>query len=77
MQRWMEEADIDGFNIHVSEQPSGFTDFVDLVVPELQRRGMMRSAYDGDTLRESFFGPGRKRLDDRHPAWRALPPWRQ
>jgi len=32
--------------------PEGLDDFVDLVVPELQRRGLFRTAYAGDTLRE-------------------------
>lgn len=77
MERWMDEADIDGFNIHVPAQPTGFVDFVDLVVPELQRRGRMRSAYEGSTLRESLFGSGRKRLPPTHPAFHDLPPWRQ
>ena len=76
LERWMEETDVDGFNIHAVVQPSGFTDFVDMVVPELQRRGRMRTAYDGETLREHYFGAGRKRLKANHPAFEALPPWK-
>lgn len=77
LERWMDEADLDGFNIHAITQPSGFEDFVDLVVPELQRRGRARTGYEGNTLRENFFGTGRQRLPANHPAHRALPPWRQ
>ena len=70
LEQWMDDADLDGFNIHAVTQPSGFTDFVDLVVPELQARGRMRTEYAGSTLREHLFGPGCARLDARHPAHR-------
>ena len=76
LERWVDETNIDGFNIHAVVQPSGFTDFVDLVVPELQRRGRMRTAYDGATLRENYFGAGQRRLKPNHPAFQALPPWK-
>jgi len=58
-------------------QPAGFADFVDLVVPELKRRGLRPADYAGRTLREHFFGVGHARLDDSHIAHRTLPPWRQ
>jgi long-chain alkane monooxygenase len=71
LEEWMEGADLDGFNLHAVTQPTGFTDFVDLVVPELQRRGRMRRRYEeGATLRELYFGSGHKRVDERHPAAR-------
>ena len=35
-------------------QPRGLSDFVDLVVPELQRRGLFRTEYEGQTLRENL-----------------------
>ena len=41
----------DGFNLMPATNPAGLDDFVTLVVPELQRRGLMRSAYTGSTLR--------------------------
>ncbi|MEQ8663928.1 MAG: hypothetical protein RLW62_24170, partial [Gammaproteobacteria bacterium] len=47
------------------------------VVPELQRRGRMRSAYEGETLREHYFGTGNRRLFPAHPALHTLPPWKQ
>lgn len=77
LERWMDETDIDGFNVHAVNQPTGFEDFVNLVVPELQRRDRLRSSYEGSTLRENFFGEGHKRLPENHAAFRALPPWRQ
>ena len=77
LERWMEEGECDGFNLVPVTQPQGFRDFVDLVVPELQRRGRMRSAYDGETLRESYFGAGQARLNERHVAHRCLPAWKR
>ena len=68
LERWMEEAGIDGFNLAPIVQPGGFRDFVDLVVPELQRRGRMRTNYDGTTLRANFFGEGVDRLPPTHCA---------
>lgn len=76
LERWVDEADIDGFNLVPVNQPSGFTDFVDLVVPELQRRGRMRTSYEGATLREHYFGRGQQRLPPNHVAYRCLPPWK-
>ena len=74
LERWMEEADIDGFNITDPVPPVTLRDFVDLVVPELQRRGRVWTRYEGDTLRESFLGPGQARLPADHPgaAYRRL-----
>jgi len=34
--------------------PGSLTDFVDLVIPELQRRGLFRTEYEGMTLRENL-----------------------
>ncbi len=42
----------DGFNLMPPTQPDGLTDFVDLVVPELRRRGLFRTEYQGRTLRD-------------------------
>jgi len=77
LERWMDECDIDGFNLVPVIQPTGFYDFVDLVVPELQRRGRMRTHYESATLREHYFGPGQTRLPADHIAHRTLPPWKQ
>ncbi|WP_123041524.1 LLM class flavin-dependent oxidoreductase [Cohnella candidum] len=50
LQRWHEEEAADGFIVH-SAFPSGLTDFVELVVPILQERGLYRTEYESDTLR--------------------------
>ncbi len=42
----------DGFNVMPPYLPGALDDFVDLVIPELQRRGLFRTEYDGRTLRE-------------------------
>jgi alkanesulfonate monooxygenase len=52
MERWLGEAACDGFNVMFPYLPQGLHEFVDLVVPELQRRGLFRSDYEGTTLRE-------------------------
>jgi len=54
LEEWFTTGAADGFNIMPPIQPSGLTDFVDLVVPELQRRGLFRTAYEGSTLRENL-----------------------
>jgi FMN-dependent oxidoreductase (nitrilotriacetate monooxygenase family) len=77
IERWVEEADVDGINLVPVVQPTGFADFVDLVVPELQRRGRMRSHYETSTLREHYFGSGHKRLPANHVAYQALPAWKK
>jgi len=52
MQAWLEAEAADGFNVMFPTVPQGLDDFVDLVVPELQRRGIFRTAYAGTTLRD-------------------------
>jgi N-acetyl-S-(2-succino)cysteine monooxygenase len=53
-EQWFVERAADGFNILPAHFPGGFADFVDLVVPELQRRGLFRRDYEGSTLRDHF-----------------------
>ena len=67
MERWVEEGGVDGFNIFEVLRPGTIRDFVDLVVPELQERGLHRTAYEGKTLRENIFGKGHARLPEDHP----------
>jgi hypothetical protein len=67
---WVEETDVDGFNLAYAVMPETFADFVDLVVPELQRRGRYKLDYASGTLREKLYGPGRARLLADHPAAR-------
>jgi len=54
MQAWYEGEAADGFNFIAPWLPGGLNDFVDLVVPELQRRGLYRTAYEGKTLRDNL-----------------------
>ncbi|MGZ6228539.1 MAG: 5,10-methylene tetrahydromethanopterin reductase, partial [Candidatus Binataceae bacterium] len=70
LERWVDETGIDGINLVPIYQPGSFTEFIELVVPELQRRGRMRTGYDGMTLRENLFGTGHRRLLPDHPAYR-------
>ena len=54
LQEWFENDAADGFNVLPPTTPAGLNDFVDLIVPELQRRGLFRTAYEGKTLRENL-----------------------
>ncbi|HTR16984.1 MAG TPA: LLM class flavin-dependent oxidoreductase [Acetobacteraceae bacterium] len=54
MERWMELGAADGFMIQATHVPAAFEDFAREVVPELQRRGVFRTAYEGTTLRENL-----------------------
>ena len=51
-EHWFSTGAADGFNVMFSSTPQGLDDFVEQVVPELQRRGLFRRAYEGRTLRE-------------------------
>jgi FMN-dependent oxidoreductase (nitrilotriacetate monooxygenase family) len=54
IEEWLDAEACDGFNIMFPYVPGGLDDFVDLVVPELQRRGRFRHDYEGRTLRENL-----------------------
>ena len=54
MEEWFFTEACDGFNIMFPYLPGGLDDFVDRVVPELQRRGLFRLEYEGRTLRENL-----------------------
>lgn len=68
LQDWINETDIDGFNLAYAVTPESFADFVELVVPELQRRGVYKLDYREGTLREKLYGRNRARLPRNHPA---------
>ena len=51
-EEWFSRGAADGFNIMFPELLGSVFDFVDLVVPELQRRGLFRTRYEGATLRD-------------------------
>ncbi|MCD2201874.1 LLM class flavin-dependent oxidoreductase [Halobacterium sp. KA-6] len=65
---WFEDVGVDGFNVKEVARPDSLRDFVDLVVPELRERGLLRDEYEGETLRETTFG--RRGLPDGHPGSR-------
>jgi FMN-dependent oxidoreductase (nitrilotriacetate monooxygenase family) len=54
MEEWFFSEACDGFNVMFPYLPGGLDDFVDRVVPELQRRGLFRREYEGQTLRENL-----------------------
>ena len=68
LEDWIDETDLDGFNLAFAVRPETFRDVVDLLVPELQRRGRYKTAYRKGTLREKLFGHAR--LGAQHPAAR-------
>jgi alkanesulfonate monooxygenase SsuD/methylene tetrahydromethanopterin reductase-like flavin-dependent oxidoreductase (luciferase family) len=51
-EEWFEKEACDGFNIMPPYLPGGLNEFVELVVPELQKRGLFRHEYTGSTLRD-------------------------
>ena len=69
LQHWVEDTDVDGFNLAYAVTHETFADIVEHLVPELQRRGAYRREYSVGTLREKLFGAG-PRLPATHPAAR-------
>jgi len=63
MQEWLTSEACDGFTVMFPYLPGGLDDFVNRVVPELQRRGLFRREYEGKTLRENL---GLKRPANRY-----------
>ena len=57
MEEWLFNNACDGFNVMFPTVPAGLDDFVNQVVPELQRRGLFRKEYEGTTLREHLGVP--------------------
>jgi FMN-dependent oxidoreductase (nitrilotriacetate monooxygenase family) len=72
IQQWIEETGVDGLNLGHVVTPASYVDFVDLIVPELQRRGVYKRAYADGTLRHKLFGRG-DRLAASHPGTRYTP----
>ncbi|WP_208008396.1 LLM class flavin-dependent oxidoreductase [Agromyces protaetiae] len=58
LERWVEETDVDGFNLAYAITPGTFEDIVEFVVPELQRRGRYQTEYAPGTLRQKLHGRG-------------------
>ncbi|RJX83148.1 LLM class flavin-dependent oxidoreductase [Pseudomonas sp. LS-2] len=68
LESWIAETGLDGFNLTRIVTPESYEDFIDLVIPELQRRGSYKTAYEQGTLREKLFPEGEARLPEQH-AW--------
>jgi FMN-dependent oxidoreductase (nitrilotriacetate monooxygenase family) len=58
LEQWVEETDVDGFNLTYAVMPETYEHIVDLLVPELQRRGVYKKEYRPGPLREKLFHQG-------------------
>ncbi|TXM70032.1 LLM class flavin-dependent oxidoreductase [Methylobacterium sp. WL12] len=67
LQSWVEEGEVDGFNLSRIVVPESFSDFIDVVIPELQDRGLYKTGYAPGSFRNKLFGQG-DRLPARHAA---------
>ena len=69
LEEWVEEADVDGFNIAYVTTPGTFEDIVEHVIPELQQRGRFKTAYKEGTLREKLDTNVGPYVHETHPAF--------
>lgn len=68
LQKWIDDAGVDGFNISYAVNPGDFEDIVKYLLPELRARGVFWEDYEASTTRENYFGDGKgPRLRDDHP----------
>lgn len=67
MEHWVRETDIDGFNLVRTVMPESLEAIVDLLVPELQNRGLFKTSYGQGTLREKLFPAAGRLLAANHP----------
>ncbi|MNP53631.1 Dimethyl-sulfide monooxygenase [compost metagenome] len=65
LESWLDETGIDGFNLTYAVQPDDLANVVELLIPELQRRGRYPLHYQDGTLRHKLFGQG-NRLPEQH-----------
>ena len=68
LERWVDEGGIDGFNLAYAVTPGTVTDFIDHVVPELQRRGRVQTSYQAGTFRQKLTGSPDGHPESSHPA---------
>lgn len=68
IERWVEEAGIDGLNFAQVVTPGTVRDFIELVVPELQNRGLVKEEYEEGTYRQKLFGSNTSLISNAHPA---------
>ena len=74
LEEWI-AAGVDGFNLAYATLPASFEEFIDGVVPVLQRRGRMQTGYRDGTLREKLFPARPARMSLPHPAAACRRPW--
>ncbi|KAJ5391175.1 hypothetical protein N7509_006665 [Penicillium cosmopolitanum] len=73
MEKWVKEADVDGFNLAYAIKPGSFKDIIDLLIPELRKRGLFWDEYavQKGTYRENLYSrPGQSGPLADHPAAR-------
>jgi long-chain alkane monooxygenase len=68
LERWVDEAGIDGFNLSSAVRPADLQDFVRQVSPELRRRGLLADPEPGATFRETVMGAGPRLAADHRGA---------
>jgi FMN-dependent oxidoreductase (nitrilotriacetate monooxygenase family) len=68
LERWVDEGGIDGFNLAYAVTPGTVTDFIDYIVPELQRRGRAQTSYAPGTFRQKLIGTADGLVERTHPA---------
>jgi FMN-dependent oxidoreductase (nitrilotriacetate monooxygenase family) len=68
IEQLVEQTGLDGFNLTRTVTPESYRDLVDLVIPELQQRGLYKTAYEEGTLRQKLFGAGDHLPDNHHGA---------
>ncbi|KAG9961247.1 Nitrilotriacetate monooxygenase component A/pristinamycin IIA synthase subunit A, partial [Aureobasidium melanogenum] len=69
LERWVEEAGVDGFNINYAVTPDTFQDLVTFLWPELRKRGVLQEKYAGSTMRENYLQDGEgPRAREWHPS---------
>jgi len=74
LEDWIDEG-VDGFNLAYATLPGSFEDFIDGVMPELQKRGRVQPEYGEGTLREKLFPHRDVRMQAPHPAAICRRPW--
>jgi alkanesulfonate monooxygenase SsuD/methylene tetrahydromethanopterin reductase-like flavin-dependent oxidoreductase (luciferase family) len=68
LQEWVEETDVDGFNLAYAITPGTFEDIVTFVIPELRKRGAYPEGYAPGTLRNKLHGRGDRLPAEHHGA---------
>jgi alkanesulfonate monooxygenase SsuD/methylene tetrahydromethanopterin reductase-like flavin-dependent oxidoreductase (luciferase family) len=66
LQAWVDEADVDGFNLAYAITPGTFEDVVEFIIPELRRRGVYPEEYVEGTLRHKLHGRGDRLPEEHH-----------